>query len=115
MGGELVAISPQQEKYSKQVVKKHDLTFPVLFDTDNKVADQFGLKFNLPDKLKELYSGFGIDLVRFNGNEKWQLPMSGQFIISSDGIIQDVNVNPDYTKRPEPEDTLGTLKCLLVS
>lgn len=110
-----MAISPQQEKYSKQVVKKYDIAFPVLIDDGNKVADKFGLTFTLPEKLKELYSGFGIDLVRFNGNDNWQLPMSGRFIIGTDGIIQDVNVHPDYTKRPEPEDTLGTLKCLAVS
>lgn len=99
-------------KYSKQVVKKHELTFPVLADDANTVATQFGLTFSLPQPLLEIYSDFGIDLARFNGNESWTLPLPGRFIIDSQGIIQNREVDPDYTRRPDPTEIAGILKNL---
>jgi peroxiredoxin len=111
-GGLIIAISPQLNKYTKQVVKKHGLTFPVLTDKDNKYADKLGLTFTLPEKLKELYNGFGIDLQRFNGNDAWELPMPGRFLVDSQGIIRSTEVHPDHTIRPEPSDILDFLKSL---
>jgi len=74
-GASLVVISPQLEKYSKLMVKKLNLTFPLLRDKDNQLASKFGLTFKLPDDVAGLYSQFGIDLVRFNGNDLWSLPI----------------------------------------
>ncbi len=111
-GGSLIAISPQLGKYSKQVVKKHQLTFPVLADKDNRVADAFGLTFALTRKLQEVYSGFGIDLERFNGNDAWELPMSGRFIIDRSGIVRSTDVHPDHTIRPEPRDIVDIMKSI---
>lgn len=107
-----MAISPQLPKYSKQVVKKNNLTFPVLADIDNKVASLFGLTFTLPEKLQEIYSNFGIDLQRFNGIDSWQLPLSGRFIIDSQGVIRNMEVHPDYTQRPDPSEILDILQSL---
>ncbi len=99
-----MVISPQLEKYSKQVVKKNKLTYPVLCDSSNGAASDFGLTFSLPDDLKALYQKFGIDLKRFNGNDDWQLAMPARYIIDKGGIIVDSHVNPDYTQRPEPAE-----------
>jgi peroxiredoxin len=104
-----VVISPQLEKYSRQVANKHSLTFPVLSDAENRVAAQFGLVFTLPDGLRGLYSGFGIDLERFNGDNSWTLPMPGRFIIDRQGTIISAEVHPDYTRRPEPSDIVDQL------
>ncbi|TKB06839.1 redoxin domain-containing protein [Desulforhopalus sp. IMCC35007] len=112
LGGSLIAISPQLPKYTKQVVKKHNLSFPVLADIDNNYADKLGLVFTLSEKLKELYSKFGIDLPRFNGNDTWQLPMSGRFLVDSNGIIRNVDVHPDHTTRPEPDEILEFMQSL---
>lgn len=110
LGANLVVISPQLEKYSKQVVKKHNLSFRVLSDKDNKVASQFGLTHSLPEDLRKLYNSFGIDLVRFNGNEDWTLPLPSRFIVDQQGIIINSEADPDYTIRPEPADIVGILK-----
>ncbi len=102
-------ISPQLEKYSKQVSKKSKLTYPVLCDLENKAASQFGLTFDLPEELKQIYSNFGIDLKRFNGSDSWQLPMPARFIADTNGKIIDAEVNPDYTIRPEPSQIIDIL------
>ncbi len=99
-------------KYSKQVANKHKLTFPVLNDEDNGYAKKLGLDFILPEKLQEIYTGFGIDLQRFNGNDSWVLPMSGRFIIDSNGIVRNTDVHPDHTIRPEPTEIVDLMKAL---
>jgi peroxiredoxin len=105
----VVAISPQLEKYSKQIVKKLGLTFPVLSDTRNIIAEKFGLVFSLPADLRQVYMGFGIDLERFNGNSNWTLPMPGRFIVDQQGVVISAEVNPDYTIRPDPSYILNLL------
>jgi len=82
----------------------------VLSDKGNKVASQFGLAFKLPDDLQGLYSNFGIDLERFNGDDSWTLPMPGRFILDQQGKIVSADVNPDYTMRPEPDEIIEILK-----
>jgi len=84
----------------------------VLCDSGNKVASQFGLVFSFPDDLRELYSNFGIDLERFNGDDSWTLPMPARFILDQQGTILNADVNPDYTIRPEPYDIIEILKAL---
>ena len=115
LGAHLVAISPQLPKYSKQIVKKRNLTFPILADFNNEVATAFGLTFSLPKELKAIYLDLGIDLPRFNGNDSWQLPMAGRFIANKQGIIRNVEAHPDYTERPEPSATVDFLKDMTPS
>ena len=105
----LVVISPQLEKYSRQTVKKHHLSFSVLTDRGNAVASQFGLTYTLPDYLKELHDKWGMNLERFNGDPSWRLPLPGRFIMDRHGTIIHVDVHPDYTKRPEPSDIVSIL------
>ena len=112
-GASLVVISPQLEKYSKLMVKKHNLTFPLLRDEDNQLASQFGLAFKLPDDLAGLYSQFGIDLVRYNGNDLWSLPMPGRFVLDQKGNVVSAEANPDYTHRPEPSEIVKELQSLM--
>ena len=107
-----MVISPQLEKYSKQVSKKNNLTFSVLSDQGNTIASLFGLVFKLPDDLRGLYSSFGIDLERFNGNDSWTLPMPGRFILDQQGTIISADADPGYTKRPEPSDISKILEPL---
>lgn len=105
-------ISPQLEKYTKQVAKKHHLTFSVLGDPGNQVAAKFGLVYTFPDDLRELHKQFGIDFKRFYGDDTWQVPMPGRFILDSQGTIIHSDVHPDYTKRPEPADIVNILKSI---
>lgn len=109
LGSTLVAISPQQAKYSKQLAKKHGLTFPILSDPHNKVAAEFGLVYRLPKQLKKLYMEFGIDLERFNGNDSWELPIPARFIVDTRGDVMSAEANPDYTTRPDPREIISAI------
>jgi peroxiredoxin len=111
-GAQLVAISPQRKEHISQMKKKNNLTFDILTDKENKVSEQFGLVYRLPDYLKELYMQFGIDLARFNGDDSWTLPVPARFIIDQSSIIQSVDADPDYTIRPEPDEIIEKLRNL---
>ncbi|WP_288588297.1 peroxiredoxin-like family protein [uncultured Methylobacterium sp.] len=113
LGASLVAISPQSAANSRKSVRQNALAFPILSDPHNAVAAAFGLRFALPNYLVELYKSLKNDLPAFNGDESWSLPMPGRFVIGQDGTILYAEVNPDYTRRPEPGDMLPVLRRAL--
>jgi peroxiredoxin len=88
------------------------LSFELLRDFGNVVAEAYGLVFTVPDDLRAIYTKFGIDLARGNGDGTWRLPVPARFVIDRAGIIRSANADPDYTRRPEPADTLAALKAL---
>jgi hypothetical protein len=63
--------------------------------------------------LIELYRDtFKNDLSRTNGDSSWTLPMPARYVIRTDGVIGYAEVNPDYTRRPDPEELLPALSAL---
>ncbi|MHC1481297.1 peroxiredoxin-like family protein [Frateuria aurantia] len=109
-GGRVVAISPQLPSNSRKSVRQNELEFPILSDTHNDVAAAFGLRFELQDYLVELYTSLKNDLPAFNGDPSWTLPMPARYVIAPDGTIIYAEVNPDYTRRPEPSDMLPAIR-----
>jgi peroxiredoxin len=76
------------------------------------VAARFGLVFALPEYLRAIYATFPLDLAIYNGDASWTLPMPARFVIDREGMIGAAESDPDYTTRPEPEDTVAALRAL---
>ncbi len=112
LGATICAITPQPPEASQPLVEKHKITFDLLSDHRNEYAAKLGVRFKLPDDLKEVYLSFGNDLALRNGEDSWTLPMPGRFVIDSKGIVRAVDVDPDYRFRPEPEKTVEDVKAL---
>ncbi len=110
-GARLLAISPQQPAGNRKSIRQNRLDFPVLADAHNEVAAAFGLRFALSDALIALYQSLKNDLPAFNGDDSWTLPMPARYVVAPDGIIAYAEVNPDYTRRPEPSDMLPALRA----
>ena len=109
-GAQLLAISPQTAANSRRSQRENKLSFPILSDPHNDVAAQFGLRFELPDSLQDLYKNlFKNDLAVVNGDASWTLPMPARFLIAKNRTIRYAEVNPDYTRRPDPEVILPVL------
>lgn len=107
-----MAVTPQLESFNRKLAEEKGLTFPILSDPGNRVAAAFNLVYQLPEDLRKVYAGFGIDLVKFNGDDSWTLPMPARFVIDREGIIRSAEASADYTVRPEPADTVEVLKTL---
>jgi len=110
LGGNLVAISPQTQANSRKSVRTGELNFPVLSDVKGEIGDAFGLRFQLPDYLIDLYGMFKNDLPLINDDPSWTLPMPARYVIGQDGIVLYAEVNPDYTQRPDPSELLPVLE-----
>ena len=111
LGATVVAISPQLPDNSLSTREKNDLAFPVLSDVGNKVARQFGIVFELSDRLAELYRQFGHALEDFNGADgNRELPVPATFLLDGKGAIRLAHVDVDYTRRLDPDDVIEVLK-----
>lgn len=110
LGAELVAISPQTPDYALSDVEKKQLTFPVLTDRGNRVARDLKLVFPLSDALRKLQTHFGSVLPKFNGDDSWELPMPGTFVLDRHGIVRFASVDPNWMVRVEPAAILEALR-----
>ncbi|UJH78236.1 AhpC/TSA family protein (plasmid) [Burkholderia cenocepacia] len=108
-GANVVAISPQTPVNSRKAVRTNELGFPVLSDVNGQTGADFGLRFALPDYLVELYKNLKNDLPAFNNDPSRTLPMPARYVIGQNGIVLYSEVNPDYTRRPDPSDMFPVL------
>lgn len=111
-GASLVAISPQTPDESLSTAEKNALAFPVLSDHGSRVADQFGIAFDLADELRPIYIQFGHALPDRNGSDDWRLPVPATFVIDTDRTIRFAFVDTDYRNRLEPRAILAALQRL---
>jgi peroxiredoxin len=109
-GAILAAISPQTLKQSFFMHDQHKLRFPLLSDTGNKVARQFGLTYRVPAAQEAIYRRAFVNLPFTNGDDSWELPIPATFIVDRNGTILYASANEDYTERPEPTDILNSLR-----
>jgi len=112
MGATLLAISPQTLEKCKKFAKKKGYDFPLLSDPRNQVAEEYGLVFEFPDDMKEVYQELGINLPEFNVHDEWTLPIPARYIVDPSFTIRYAERDPDYTVRPEPDHTLEALREL---
>ena len=111
-GATICAITPQLPEASRSLIERHEISFDLLSDHGNQYAGALGLRFTLPDDLKQVYLSFGNDLATRNGEDSWTLAMPGRFVIDVKGIVRVVDVDPDYRYRPEPEKTVEDVRTL---
>jgi len=108
----MVAVSPQTPDNSLTTVEKKGLTFPVVSDQGNAVARQYGLVWAFSEGVRPLLTAFGSTLPTFNGDDTWEVPFAGVFVIAPDRTIVLASVDPDWTKRPEPTTILESLRSV---
>lgn len=112
LGARIVTLTPETERYTRDVHKKLNLTFDILTDLHLKNAEQFRLLFALPDYLRDLYRSVGITLDRFHDETEYRSTMPARYVIDKEGIIRAADVNADYTVRTDPAETVRQLRTL---
>jgi peroxiredoxin len=111
LGAELVMVTPESAQSASAYVAAHPVPFPILVDPGAAVAQRFGLAYEMPQYMRELYTrAFGNDLSAKNADGSWRLPIPGRFVVGTDGVIVAADADPDYRARPEPSDTLTVLQ-----
>lgn len=114
LGASLLAVSPQTPDNSLGTIEKNALDYPVLSDVGLHVARAYGLAFDLPPELVELYrQQRNNDLVKWNGADGgWSLPIPATYVIGQDACVALAHVDPDYRDRLEPDAVLARLHTL---
>ncbi|MGG1552237.1 peroxiredoxin-like family protein [Paenibacillus ferrarius] len=109
LGAQLLAISPQSPDNTLSQQEKEQLSFRVLSDTQGIVAAKYNLLYDVPEDLRQVLAGFGLNLAEYNQTERWILPVPATFMIDESAVIRSSYVNPDFMKRMEPDDILAEL------
>jgi len=103
----MVAISPQTQRQSDFMAGQHGLPFPILTDTGNAVAEQFGLVYTVPEYHRDYYLSILVNIPFVNGEKSWRLPLPGTFVLDQTGRIVYSEAHADFRVRPEPQDALA--------
>jgi peroxiredoxin len=108
LGGQIVAIMPETQKYAERFKSDSDAPFPVLTDLDNGYALSLNLAIWLGSEIQQLLSY--LDLSDFHGNDSWMLPIPATFVVGRDGLVKARFVDPDFRKRMEIDDLLSAVR-----
>ena len=103
----MVAIGPQIQRQSDFMAGQHGLPFPVLTDTNNLVAEQFGLVYTVPEYYRNYYLSILVNIPFVNGEKSWRLPLPATYVIAKDRMVLFAEAHADFRVRPEPEEALA--------
>jgi peroxiredoxin len=114
LGATLIAISPEKPDHGIVATEKGKLTFPVLSDFGNAVAQQFGIVFRVGDELQAFSKNvFKNDIALRNGEDSYELPVPATYVIDAAGVVRFAHVDVDYmTGRAEPDEVVVVLASL---
>ena len=110
-GALMVAIGPQIQRQSDFMVGQHGLPFPVLTDTNNAVAEQFGLVYTVPEYHRAYYLSILVNIPFVNGEKSWRLPIPATYVVAKDRKILFAEAHADFRVRPEPEEALAAAQA----
>jgi peroxiredoxin len=110
----VVGVSLQAAQHGRKMRRQNDLGFPLLVDLGGAITAQFGVRWNVPNYLRESYERIGVDLAHYQG-EGSKLPISSMFVAGRDGAIAFAEVDPDFTRPLDVASVLPVLDRLEVS
>ena len=113
LGAQLIAVSPELPDKSHSTVEKNQLKFTVLSDINLKVAEEYGLVFELTPEVEKHYAN-SFSIKEYYGEEAStrELPLAATYVINPTGKIVWSFLDADYTKRAEPRDIISALDAI---
>ena len=111
LGADLVGISPELPDNTLTMAEKHAIPIDILSDATSEVMKKYRLWFAVPAEVKALYlEKFGVNLEKYNGAGRWELPVPATYVLDRDGIVRAGEADPDYTVRMEPSDIVVAIR-----
>ena len=81
----------------------------------NCVAQEYGLAFTLDETGRALHAQIGADLPAYNGDDLWELPVKGTFLVDQSRTVRLASVDPNFFHRLDPPVVIALLKELMSS
>jgi peroxiredoxin len=105
-GGLVVGVSPQTARQNGFTAEAHGVRFPLLSDAGCRVADEWGLVWEVPEPFRRYLRSILVNVPYVNGDGSWRLPVPGTFAVGRDGVVRWGQGYADWRVRPEPEEVL---------
>jgi peroxiredoxin len=114
LDADLMAISPELPDHTLTMAEKHAIPIDILSDATSEVMKKYRLWFAVPAEVKALYlEKFGLDLQKYNGAGRWELPVPATYVLDRGGIVRAGEADPDYTVRMEPSDVVTAIRNIV--
>jgi len=110
-GAQLIAISPEAPDRAVGRGTDWDPPFAVVTDTDQRVAEAYGLVFELPEPAQAVQRRLDAPLDQLNADGTWRLPVPATYVVDPDGTIRWAHAANDYTERAEPAAAIAALQA----
>jgi peroxiredoxin len=107
-----VSISQQTVAENAKAHAQLKLGFSILSNRGGRVTQLYGVRWCIPELLRDIHSKSGIDLPLLNGDESWTLPIPARFILDKAGLIAYSEINPRQSGSSPPRDVLPVLDHL---
>lgn len=111
LGYQIIAISPDRPEKVRAVADERKFDYLLLSDSELKTALALGVAYEVDPGTQKRLEGFGIDLEEASGRGHGMLPVPSVFLVSTDGIVDFAYVDPDYTRRIDPDVLLEAAKA----
>jgi len=110
---ELIAITPDNfTNLDSSITRVPDLSFKLFSDKNINAISAFGIGWKVNDKLYKKYKdSYGMDTEWWSGSKHHVLPVPAVFIVKG-GEVQYQHIDPNYSKRLDPNLLLSLLKSV---
>lgn len=116
LGYQIVALSPDGVDKIRESLKKHDLTYMLVSDSDAAAAKAFGLAYQVDDATyAKMKKDYGIDLEAHSGKGHHILPVPAAYVLDKQGKILYSYYNPDYKVRVDPQALLKAAEAAVAA
>ena len=108
-GAEIVAITPDRQKFVAELRRQSQVPFPILIDADNGYAMSLNLTIWVGAEIQKMMEARRLDPPTLQDNSFWMLPIPATFVVGQDGLIRERFIDPDYRNRMMISDMLAAM------
>lgn len=109
---QLAAITPMLPSHCMDIQNKAQLDYEVLSDVGNRLAGELDLSYRLSPKVIDVFEQLGYELPKFNGDQRWELPVPATYLVDNTGTILLAHCNIDNQRRLKPTTIIEVLSTL---
>ena len=110
-GGQIVAITPERQSYTRRQKAEAGAGFKVLSDIDNGYALSLNLAIWIDTGMQTILKDYGRDLAVYQATASWFVPIPATFIVARDATITARFVDPDYSRRMDGDNLIAALQA----
>jgi peroxiredoxin len=108
----LIAVSPQKPDGSLSTREINQLSYIVVSDPGNQLAEQMGILSKPTDEIRRARTLTGLNVAGANADGTDNVPMPTVVLVDASGTIRWIDVRPNYALRSEPLRILDAVETL---